>query len=168
MIFFTSDHHFGHANSIVHGKRPFSDVEDMRQGLIANWNCTVGHKDEVYILGDFSFMKLPDTVEILKLLNGKKHLIIGNHDHKNIKPELNYFLHSDPVPYKEIRVEGQFIVMCHYPFETWNRSHHGSWHLHGHCHGTLKTRIKNRVDVGVDCQDYRPLSFLQLLEFLGK
>ena len=59
MIFYTSDLHFGHANAIKFDERPFTDVDDMADGMIHNWNSRVGKNDTVYILGDFCF-KLKD------------------------------------------------------------------------------------------------------------
>lgn len=161
-VFFTADLHFGHANAIKYSNRPFNSVEEMDRGLITNWNSVVSPQDETYIVGDFSFLNLEKTVGIIKQLNGNKHLIIGNHDKKIIRPELMYFLSSDPVHYKEIKIENQPIILCHYPFESWNLSHYGSWHLHGHCHGTLKRTVKNRLDVGTDCFGWKPVSFQTL------
>ena len=51
MIYFTSDLHFYHENVIKHANRPFSNVEEMNQTLINNWNKKVGISDEIYILG---------------------------------------------------------------------------------------------------------------------
>lgn len=85
--FFTSDHHFGHANILKYeaqnrvddmGER-FLDVDAMGEHLIARWNDTVGPDDEVFVLGDFSF-KRAVMASHLPRLNGKKHLICGNHD----------------------------------------------------------------------------------------
>ena len=46
----------------------------------ARWNAKVGERDEVYIVGDLFFRAA--TVEpILKALHGRKHLVVGNHDH---------------------------------------------------------------------------------------
>ena len=52
-IMYISDLHFGHANIIKIDKRPFSDVEEMNQKMIENWNNKVKSDDWVYILGDF-------------------------------------------------------------------------------------------------------------------
>ena len=48
--------------------------------MIKKWNDKVRKNDEVVILGDFSFGKPEETMEILKRLNGTKYLIKGNHE----------------------------------------------------------------------------------------
>ena len=85
--FFTSDQHFGHENILRYEaeKRvneyglPFKTVGRMNDYLVDCWNANVGNGDEVYCLGDFS-IKLQVMREIVPLLNGKKILIVGNHD----------------------------------------------------------------------------------------
>jgi calcineurin-like phosphoesterase family protein len=79
MRFFTSDHHFNHYNIIKYSSRPYRDVAEMNAALINNWNNTVSNDDEVFYLGDFS-MKIDVMLATLPKLNGKLHLIAGNHD----------------------------------------------------------------------------------------
>lgn len=54
-IFFTSDHHFGHANIIKFSNRPFSNVEEMNEELIKRWNEKVSSEDEVSYIGDSKY-----------------------------------------------------------------------------------------------------------------
>jgi len=81
MIYFTSDLHLGHANVIRFQDRPFADVDEMNEALIANYNEVVGPDDTVYILGDVS-NRCPgkQANEMIARLNGHKILIMGNHD----------------------------------------------------------------------------------------
>ena len=61
--------------------RPFSTVEEMDEALIDNWNSVVKPGDKVYHLGDVTFGNKENYIEnIHKKLNGKKRLIVGNHD----------------------------------------------------------------------------------------
>lgn len=86
-LFFTSDHHFGHTNILKYEARnrvdatgsTFTSADEMDQYLIQQWNDTVGSSDTVYVLGDFS-LKRSYMADYLPRLNGKKHLIVGNHD----------------------------------------------------------------------------------------
>ena len=151
--FFTADTHFGHANIIKYCVRPFMTVEDMDVALVNNWNAVVKPMDVVWHLGDFAFpRKLPKgrLADIFASLNGEKHLIRGNHDHKE----------TCELPWASIgdlrKVEG--IILCHYGLEVWDGSFYDRTpHFHGHSHGAL-TKRPNRFDVGVDCWDFRPVT----------
>jgi len=48
----------------------------------------------------------------------------------------------------------------------WDRSHYGSWHVFGHCHGKLKLDLR-AMDVGVDCNNYTPVSLEEVARRLG-
>lgn len=86
-IWCISDTHFNHANILTFedhiGKpvRPFDTVGDMNETMIENWNKVVKPGDKVYHLGDVCFGSRKDYAEkIHPRLNGKKRLIVGNHD----------------------------------------------------------------------------------------
>lgn len=164
-IWFTSDTHFGHKNIIKYSNRPFDDVEEMNETLIKNWNERVSPKDQIWHLGDFAFLRKEATDQILKRLNGHKHFIRGNHD--EIMPELEHHFESVQ-DYKELRIDGQKIMLFHFPIYSWNKAHRGSWHLHGHCHGNINyaNEGNTRIDVGVDCFNYAPVSFEEVREIM--
>jgi len=88
---FTSDHHFGHKNILEYEKeaRPFATIEEMHETLIERWNSVVNPNDIVYHLGDFCFGK--KNLIIAKRLNGKKKLVMGNHDTYPTSDYLHYF-----------------------------------------------------------------------------
>lgn len=167
-LWFTADLHFGHKAMIrpdVCG-RPWPDVDQMDAAIIENWNRTVGERDHVFVLGDVSFRKLDETLAILCQLNGTMYLISGNHDSKLLNNPGCSFL-GGVAPYHEIDVDSQRIVLCHYAFRTWNKSHYGSWNLHGHSHGSMAPQGK-QMDVGIDAvaarglkipEAYAPISF---------
>lgn len=173
--FFTSDTHFGHANIIKYCKRPFADVEEMDNTLIHNWNSIVRPEDTVYHLGDFAVGGGP-AAPYLRRLNGTIYFCLGNHDKRlrlikaylDIELELQSYLNDDKVklgiPYlREVTVEKQEIVLCHYAMKVWNGSHKGSWQLYGHSHGTLPDDPNAlSCDVGMDCWNYFPVSMEQL------
>lgn len=52
-IYYISDLHFGHSNIIRFDNRPFSNVQEMEETIVKNWNERVAKDDVVYILGDF-------------------------------------------------------------------------------------------------------------------
>lgn len=164
MIFFTSDLHIGHANVIRYCNRPFKDIHHMSEVFIANWNSKVKKEDTVYILGDVFFCKPQEALEFLAKLNGRKILIFGNHD-KVIKRSKELFNAFDEIlpDLCEINIDGTNIVMSHFPLVSWNRARYGAWMLHGHMHSTLPFTGQNRrYDVGVDANNYAPISFEEL------
>ena len=82
MVYFTADMHFGHRAIINMQSRPFESVEEMNRVLLQNFNSVVHKDDTVYILGDICHhMKIEDADELIRKMNGKKYLIIGNHVH---------------------------------------------------------------------------------------
>lgn len=168
-VFFTSDTHFGHANVIKYSNRPFKDVNEMNEMMIANWNAVVRPGDLVYHLGDFAFTTPDKAAQIAKRLAGQKYLVYGNHD-KRLRKEREF--ESRWIWCKDIadvKVGDQRIVLCHYAMLTWNQSHRGAWQLHGHSHGSLKPDPHSlRVDVGVDCFDYQPVAFEVLAKVMAK
>lgn len=167
MIWFTSDPHFGHRNIIQYSGRPFVDLEAHDETLLANWNAYVQPADVIYCLGDFAFYRKQGEIErLLGRLHGTKFLITGNHDHEATRTAKGW---AKVTPYHEITpvVGGQKQLIClyHYRMVVWNRSHHGSWALHGHSHGTLPKNFQSRtIDVGVDCYNYFPASLDQIAE----
>lgn len=161
-IYFTSDQHYGHGNIIKYCNRPFADVDEMDEALIANHNAVVGTHDYVYMLGDFSFKGGKNLREkYFDRLNGIKILIKGNHDAKPTF-QLPWKAQHDVLYLKLKTVPGwhkdkREIFLSHYSHRSWNKSFHGVGHLFGHTHGTLGTHYKS-FDAGVDCWDYRPIS----------
>ena len=57
----------------------------MNKVLIKNWNNTVKKEDRIFVLGDFCLSGKNKIIEIGKQLNGRKTLILGNHDSASIK-----------------------------------------------------------------------------------
>jgi len=163
--FFTADTHFGHDAIRKFCDRPWDTVKKMDDALIHNWNSVVQPRDVVYHLGDFAFRSAADVSTYRKRLNGKIHLIVGNHDGQTLRDSVDGFESVSDL--REIKVEGRHITLCHYAMRTWPRSHHGSWQLYGHSHGTLEDDPNSRsIDVGVDCHDYMPIPFSRVKELM--
>jgi calcineurin-like phosphoesterase family protein len=159
-VFFTADTHFGHGGALRLFRRPFASIHEMDEALIRRWNEQVGPADEVWHLGDFAVRRsAAEMTRILAALHGKVHLIAGNND----SPETVALRDLASVRhYVELEMEGAHLVLCHYPFRSWNRMARGAINLHGHCHGRLK-RVPRQLDVGVDVWDFRPISLEEVL-----
>ena len=170
MIFFTADTHFGHGNILRYDDRPFKHIHEHDKVLIANWNEVVGKRDEVWHLGDVSWHGHKRTAEILYALNGKIHLIRGNHDQVIDKPTVKGRFESiRDLHMLKTQVKGkkQAVVLCHYAMRVWNKSHHGAWHLYAHSHCGLAPHGMS-FDVGTCCHGYRPISINDVAEIMAK
>ena len=162
--FFTADTHFGHRAILVSARRPFARGEEMDEALIERWNERVRPGDRAYHLGDFAVCRGPKTGEILDRLHGEIHLVWGNHDRPAYAVRDRLASYHD---YLQVTVEGQFLVLFHYALRIWNKAEAGSWHLYGHSHGTLADDPNARsMDVGVDCNDFRPFSFEEIAQHM--
>jgi calcineurin-like phosphoesterase family protein len=127
----------------------------MDEALVARWNEVVAPRDEVWHLGDFAVRQSRARVsELLQRLNGQKHLISGNNDGPATLGAPEW---ASVALYADIEVDGVRLILCHYPFRTWDGQHKGAWNFHGHSHGRLAA-MRRQVDVGVDVWDFRPIS----------
>lgn len=79
-IWVTSDWHFFHNREFIYKPRGFSSVEEMNEAIITNHNNIVNVDDDVYVLGDLMLNDNDKGLECILRLNGKLHIIRGNHD----------------------------------------------------------------------------------------
>lgn len=168
-VWFTSDTHFGHENIIRFCNRPFINAAEMNAELIRRWRETVPDDGIIFHLGDFAHGSSRLWNDILNALPGHKYLILGNHDMKAIRQ--GFMSHFELVTQQmTIRVGGQAIVLNHNPFLCYGGSYRDVWQLFGHVHSgpashtgldhpRLKMLFPRQYDVGVDNNDYRPISF---------
>lgn len=158
-IFFTADLHLNHAAILRMCARPFDTIEHHDQALVDNWNAVVGPSDQVFVVGDFAHKADPAKVrKIFHRLRGAKHLIIGNHDGEFVRTQLPW---STVVDRMKITVDGQKIVLDHYPMRSWQGAHSGAIQLFGHVHNRLET-WPNSTDVGVDAWAYKPVTLPEI------
>lgn len=185
-IWFTSDLHFGHKNVIRFCNRPFTDIKEMGEKLIENWNQCVKENDIIFILGDvFWFNDSISIKKVLNRLNGIIYIIPGNHDdfssyHRVLdNPSIilcddvvQVFLESEDNRWLKKIIE---LWLTHYPLMTWPHRENGSINLFGHIHSQSDKREgvdqdlplhKNQCDVGVDYWEYKPVKLEILLDKL--
>lgn len=162
-IFFTSDTHFGSAMALNFCKRPYDSTDEMDEELVQAWNSTVPEDGIVFHLGDFCEGKDPE--EYLRRLNGRVILICGNHDSTSESASF-----SKVAEQMTIYVEGQRIILNHYPLLCFGGERSATWQLFGHVHSgggnttgydlqRLVNLFPRQYDVGVDNNGYRPVSF---------
>ena len=175
--FFTSDTHFTHANIIRFCSRPFKNVEEMDETMIANWNRVVSENDIVFHLGDFCMGGSSKWTNVLNRLNGKIYLIIGNHDMKNLKQSCSDRFEKVAMQ-MYIEVDKQKIYLNHCPFLCYGGAYRDTWQLFGHVHTNknntgidaprLKMLFPTQYDVGVDNNNFTPVSFEQVKAIIQK
>ncbi|MDE5853680.1 MAG: hydrolase [Ruminococcus sp.] len=171
MIFYTADLHIGHTNIMKLSNRPFKTVEDMNETLVNNWNSVVMEDDDVYILGDV-FFKLNSHPEMyLKRMNGKKHLIVGNHDKQYLEKEMFVNQFATINDYLVINDENRKVVLFHYPILEWDGYFRGYYHVYGHIHNNdnnlanqIMKKVPNSFNAGVDVNDFIPQTLTQLIK----
>lgn len=190
-IFFSSDQHFGHRNVLRFCGRPYRDEKEMGQALIDNWNSVVTNDDIVVSMGDFFWFNDSHSIKkCIDKLNGKEiYLVLGNHDKRESFRRVTdeRFHIVDGITHIFLRCEDENrwyqktfeIVCCHYPLMTWSHRDRGAINLFGHIHSgwlrscddydqNLPLWRGQQLDVGVDNQNFTPVSFEDVLAQLAQ
>lgn len=156
--FFIADTHFNEEEIIRYEARPFANVCDMNEQLIARWNDTVSSEDVVFHLGDIgSDVSGEHSLEhIFARLHGHIVLVRGNHD-----TELDEFyrkLGIAEVNNHPIIVDG-FWMLSHEPLYVSRQMPYAN--VFGHVHGSpmYRTVSCRSYCVSVERTGYAPISF---------
>lgn len=157
-IFLIGDCHFGHRNIIKYCNRPFKDVEDMNEQLIKNWNSVVGKNDIVYVVGDFALCGKQKIIEIGQRLNGRKRLVLGNHDQASIE---TYRAAGFEFVYNHHIVLDDFFIVSHVPQ---NNMQAPFLNIHAHTHEPSNS--ENHFCVSVENINYTPLNFEDIKKYM--
>jgi len=144
---FTSDSHFGHKNILEYEKdaRPFKTLEEMHHVLINNWNSVVSKNDIVYHLGDFAFGR--HNISIAGRLNGRKKLVLGNHDTYPSVLYLEFFEKLYGCLFWER------CVLSHIPVHANGLGKRWLLNIHGHLHSRNVLRQKEVTFSKNECGD---------------
>lgn len=175
MIFYIADIHFGDERIFNKCSRPFKNSLDYEQELCRRWNSKVNNNDTVYVLGDLAQDELLSVTDIFKKLNGKKHLLLGNHDEKLIGSikQSNVFETIDFI--KLIDDNHRKVCVCHYPLMDWIEFNRGGFHVYGHVHnktieqGQAYAQIKEyykdkpAFNAGVDVIGFEPVTLDEMI-----
>lgn len=156
-VFWTADQHYFH--SLMINKRGVDD-----ETIMSNHNSVVRPKDIVIHVGDVSLGNKDQTIQLFKELNGHHIIVPGDHDRRLGQVARDNLFDLRP-PVLKIQVGDQQIINCHWLMTVWPRSHYNSWHAYAHVHGHLKGVGKTH-DVGVDNNNFYPISFTQLKEIM--
>ena len=171
-IWFTSDTHFGHIKDFLWSPRGFNSIQEHDETIIHNWNEVIGPEDEVYHLGDVMLNDNEHGLECIKRLNGKIHIILGNHD---TETRASLYLHCpniETIDYaRELKIGKYYFWLCHYPTVTANYDDDKPWakhliNIYGHTHQQTKFYNDNpyMYCVCLDAHNNYPVSLEQILE----
>lgn len=177
MIFLTSDLHFNHDREFVWKVRGFNSVQEMNESIVKNWNSVVGPDDDVYVLGDLCLGGgTPSTLlankKLIESLNGKLHIIRGNHDTNprvimysqcaNVVDEVKW---ADMLHYRKYH-----FYLSHFPTLTGNLEkeslHQCTCNLFGHTHQTTNFHLDMPYlyHVGMDSHNCYPMALDNIID----
>ncbi len=122
---FIADLHFGHENMAKH--RGFASAAEQDEFIVQQWNKTVHKRDITYILGDVTMEKA--NYDILDRLNGRKYVVMGNHD--KIAHTAKLMQHVDSVA-GMVQYKGIFLTHC--PVHPMEMDYRIKYNIHGHIH----------------------------------
>jgi len=186
-VYLTSDWHLNHkgprSGVPLWQSRGYSSPEDMTQQIIATVNEIVRPTDVILFMGDLCLDTPRNTFDDLigEIKCQNLWMLWGNHNNPHEKGVYSEVVkiglgHNDvryyPVKYRNLRymgdyaevvVNGQFMVLFHYPIWEWNEKRNGAWMIHGHSHynfvpGRADHKEAKILDVSWDGFK-KPLSF---------
>lgn len=166
--YFIADLHFGDKKIIDYEDRPFKNIEDMQKKIIENWNKTVTEFDTVYVCGDVSNYENMSNKELIELnslihkLNGRKELILGNHDKGITYLNWKYIgfrrVHENPI------IINDFFILSHEPLYTNKNMPYANIFGHVHNNSIYKDFSKQHYCVSVERIDYTPIKLEDILK----
>jgi len=193
-IYVSSDFHLGHQRDFVWQARGFTDVQSHDTGVIDSVNALVRPNDILLFLGDFCLNTTLEQFDAYLARFNCQNIwcIWGNHNNPHEKaifrkamPTISmngrmYDVETYPFKYKnivhwgyyaEMVLNGQYVVLMHYPIYIWNEMAHGAWMLCGHSHyGCPLTKADNLygkiLDVGWDGYK-KPLSLNEIAAIMN-
>lgn len=160
--FVISDTHWFHKNIVQYQDRPY----DHDWIMLKRWRSTVKDTHTVLHLGDLFFGKRNGLdrfmYEIAPKLPGRKFIILGNHDRRDMDYEAFGFTVLKPY---SIKYQDYTVSFDHYPKIL--HDNEKRIHLHGHIHANHYSRNQptrpNNINCSVEVIDYRPQRFTSLV-----
>ncbi len=168
MNYYIADCHFGDEQVIAFSHRPFETVQEMDAAMMERWNRIVRPGDDVYVVGDLVY-RSEDPERYLSSLNGRLHLILGNHDQYLLKETALHHYFAEIKTYDVIYDHAHRIALFHYPMMEWDGYYYGTWHIYGHIHNhpsPTQERMKalpKALNCGADIVGFRPRTFDELV-----
>lgn len=161
--------HFNHNREFIWKPRGFQSVEEMNEAIVERHNSVVAPEDDVYVLGDLCLggggaEVLTRAKAFIESMNGKLHIILGNHDtparvemYKTCKNVVD-IKYADMIHYR-----GYHFYLSHFPTLTANLEKESlkqcTINLFGHSHQTdnFYNDMPFMYHIGVDSHDCCPV-----------
>lgn len=174
--FVIGDSHFWHKNIIRYCNRPWNsgrgedgelvvtddDVRRMNEDMIARWNSVVSPKDIVISTGDFCFGNKAKAFSICSRLNGRKRIILGNHDRLKF---MDYYEMGFERVYDRPIVVRDFVIMSHTPLQ-WVKDGSVWLSIYAHVHDQemYKDYTANTFCSSAERINYTPIEFDEIIK----
>ena len=177
-IFVSSDYHFNHDREFIWKARGFNSVDEMNEAIISSHNSVITDEDDVYILGDICLGGgVPGITAknqaLIERLNGRIHIILGNHD-TPARQEM-YMMCKNVVNVKYadmIHYRGYHFYLSHFPTLTANLEKESlkqcTINLFGHTHSMdpFYNDMPFMYNVAVDAHNCRPVLLDDAIEHM--
>lgn len=188
-VWLSSDHHLNHKRIIEFEKRPYANLREMNQDIVARHNAVVAPDDIFIQLGDFIMGDFEEGLEYASQLNGDGYFKLGNHDRGSAagrnRPgyaerfaeryrEAGFVVLSD-LEETFITLGGRRVQISHYPLAGDHTEHDRHLHLrpkdtgdplvHGHVHSAWRIRGR-QFNVGVDVNNFAPVADTEIIEWM--
>lgn len=162
--FFISDTHLFHENILKFVRddgtrvREFNSVNEMHEYMVQKWNSVVKENDYVYHLGDVTFRYDRPFNELMSRLNGRKRLIVGNHD-KIWNPNLMRWFEKVDLwkGFKEFN-----FTASHMPLRL-DGLRDGKFNVHGHTHQRC-LQDPHYINVSVEVRNFTPVHIEEIAQ----
>jgi calcineurin-like phosphoesterase family protein len=126
----------------------------MNEAIVERFNSVVDNDDDLYLLGDVLMGELEDSMEYLKRLNGRIHIICGNHctprrieAYKTLPSIVEVEETATKVKYRK-----WIFYVSHWPTLVSNfEERRKFWSLHGHTHSPDRFQFAQQCAYNVAC-----------------
>lgn len=161
-VFLIADLHFDDTFMIDTERTEFDCITQMNDTIVKQWNSVVKDNDTVYVLGDTGSLKY------IKLLNGNKYLVKGNHDTYTAEQAREAgFVNMYEYPI----VVDEFYTFSHEPMYTTTKVLMANIFGHVHNNPMYKTVSSRSFCVSAERIGYKPIEFeyvKELIKFQAK
>ena len=163
MIYMSSDLHFNHDRDFIWKERGFNSVEEMNETIVQNCNSVVSKQDRLFFLGDFALCGKDKIIEIGQRLNGRKTLILGNHDGASLK---TYYEAGFEMVSKYPIILENFFILSHTPQFVTSDGLYANIHGHVHNHPEYLPVTSRTFNASAEMLNYTPINFEEIKKLM--